>query len=167
MDRKKFKLTIELIPSTVWFSSLYNLYEQSGQSYKWRKIKDGLFAEEGRQCWICGDKGRRLEAHEFWKYDDKNHVQKLVAIHHLCDICHKIKHIGFWCHTDDGKEQLQTLGLTRDDLITHFCKVNNCSVQEFDKYQAKCFALWAERSMHEWKQDLGKYELSRITKDSA
>jgi len=158
---RKFKLTIELIPSTVWFSSIYKIYKKDNKLNKWRKIKKELFEKEGRKCWICGAENVRLEAHEFWEYDDKNHIQRLVAIHHLCGMCHKIKHIGFWCYTEDGRRQLEEEGLTRDDLIEHFCKVNNCSRKEFEEHEKEAFRIWRERSKYEWKQDFGKYDPNR------
>jgi len=65
MEEQKFKLTIELVPSTVWFSSIYQIYKRSNQLNKWRKIKKELFEKEGRKCWICGAENTRLEAHEF------------------------------------------------------------------------------------------------------
>lgn len=157
MSQEKFKLVIELVPSTVWFSSLHNMYMERGQRSKWKKIKKELFAKEGEQCWVCGGKGGRLEAHEFWKYDDKNHVQKLVSVHHLCDMCHRIKHIGFWCHTEEGREKLARLGVSREDLANHFCRVNNCSIEEFEEHEVEAFQLWEKRSKYEWVQDFGQY----------
>ena len=161
MRGRKFKLTIELIPSTAWFSSIYKIYKKYNKLNKWIKIKKELFEKEGRRCWICGAENVRLEAHEFWEYDDKNHIQRLVAIHHLCGMCHKIKHIGFWCYTEDGRRQLEKEGLTRDDLIEHFCKVNNCSRKEFEEHEKEAFRIWRERSKYEWKQDFGKYDPNR------
>ena len=102
-----------------------------------------------------------MEAHEFWEYDDKRHVQRLVAVHHLCDLCHKVKHIGFWCRTRDGKELLARLGLTREDLVRHFCRVNNCSREEFEEHEREAFRIWEERSRHRWKQDFGEYDPKR------
>jgi hypothetical protein len=107
---KQLKLTIELVPATVWFSSLYHYYKDNMQLNKWRKLKEELFKNEGLKCWICGKEGVRLEAHEFWEYDDVRHVQRLMAIHHLCDLCHKIKHIGYWCYTKEGRTQLAQEG---------------------------------------------------------
>jgi len=151
-------LTIELVPSTVWASSLYQIYRRKNQLGKWRKIKKQLLEKEGRRCWICGKMSTRLEAHEFWEYDDENHIQKLVAIHHLCPMCHKIKHIGFWCHTEEGRKQLENSGLTREDLIKHFCEVNNCSRREFEEHEEEAFGTWRQRSKYKWKQEFGKYD---------
>ena len=161
MEEQKFKLTIELVPSTVWFSSIYQIYKRNNQLNKWRKIKKELFEKEGRKCWICGAENTRLETHEFWEYDDKNHIQKLVAIHHLCSMCHKIKHIGFWCYTEDGRRQLKKEGLSREDLINHFCRVNNCSREDFEKQEMEAFKIWKERSKYGWKQDFGEYDPNR------
>lgn len=160
MQQKKLKLTIELVPSKVWFSSIHKIYKSHNKLSKWKKIKEELFEKEGRRCWICGKEGH-LEAHEFWEYDDINHIQKLTAIHHLCDMCHKIKHIGFWCHTEDGIKLLAKSGLSKEDLINHFCKVNKCSRKEFEKQEEEAFKIWRERSKHEWKQDFGIYDPNR------
>ena len=160
-DKAGLKLQIELVPSTVWFSSVYKLYKESNKLNEWRKIKDKLFEKEGYHCWICSKEGGRLEAHEFWEYNDKNHIQRLVAIHHLCGMCHKIKHIGLWCHTSDGIEQLKKSVLTKEDLIDHFCKVNNCSIEEFEVHETEAFRIWEERSRHEWKQDFGEYNTKK------
>ncbi len=156
-----FKLIIELVPSTVWFSSIYQIYKNRNQSSRWSKIKKEIFEKEGRRCWVCDKEYGRLEAHEFWEYDDENHIQKLAAIHHLCDMCHKIKHIGLWCYTEKGSKQLAKSGLTREDLINHFCKVNNCSRKQFEEHERRAFKIWGERSRYEWKQDFGKYDPDR------
>lgn len=161
MRQEKFKLVIELVPSTVWFSSIYQIYKNSNQQNKWRKIKEENFEKEGRRCWICRKEGTRLEAHEFWEYNDEDHIQKLISIHHLCGMCHKIKHIGFWCYTEDGRRQLARAGLTREDLINHFCKVNNCPMEEYEKHEGEAFEIWKKRSKYEWRQDFGKYDPNR------
>jgi hypothetical protein len=146
------KLTIELVPSTVWYSSLYRLLPKS----EWYDLKNKVFAEEGRRCYICGSE-EGLSLHEFWKYDDDKHIQKLSEFHHLCNLCHKIKHMGFWCYTIDGKAKLEQEGLCREDLIRHFCKVNGCTEKEFKEHEREAFKIWSERSLHQWKQDFGDY----------
>ena len=150
---KKFKLEIELVPSSVWYSSLYQLLPRN----VWYRIKQRLYAEEGRECYICGSREGRFSAHEFWQYDDGALIQRLVAVHHLCNLCHKIKHIGFWCHTADGRAKLKEEGLDRQDLIKHFSKLNNCTQKEFLEHEDKAFDIWSERSKHQWKQDFGEF----------
>lgn len=159
---KKLKLTIELVPSTVWYSSLYRLLPNN----MWRKLRKEIGEKEGWKCWICGSTTSPLELHEFWKYDEKKRVQKLVGMHLLCRLCHMIKHIGFWCYTKDGKEKLKKMGLSREDLIKHFCKVNGCSKEDFYRHEEEAFSIWEQRSKIEWKQDFGKYKryLSRLNK---
>jgi hypothetical protein len=124
---------------------------------EWRRIKRSIFEKEGRFCWICGAKDRRLEAHELWVYDDAKHVQKLAAIHHLCYLCHKIKHIGFWCHTEEGARRLERERLCNEDLIKHFCATNLCTSQDFENYEQEVFRIWYERSKYEWEQVFGEY----------
>lgn len=124
----------------------------------WNRIKSDIYQREGRQCYICGSKEGKLQAHEFWEYDDDEHIQKLKAIHHLCNYCHNIKHIGFWCYTERGKKLLASQDITRQDLINHFCKVNNCSEADFMKHEDEAFKIWSQRSSHEWTQDFGEYE---------
>lgn len=157
---KKFKLEIELVPATIWFSSIYQIYKKEGKLKEWQRIKKKIFEKEGKHCWICG-KSDRLEAHEFWKYEDKNHIQKLVTIHHLCDMCHKIKHIGFWRYTSDGIKLLEKLGLTKKKLINHFCEINNCSIKEFKAHEREALKIWGKRSKYKWKQDFGEYKIKQ------
>lgn len=157
-NRIPLKLTIELVPSTVWYSSIYQYYKKSNNLQQWHEIKKELYAKEGTHCWICKKTSKPLQAHEFWEYDDVNRIQKLSAIHHLCGFCHKIKHIGLWLHAFDGERMLKKERLTKQDIIDHFCDVNRCSEKEFQKHEDEAFILWKERSEHKWKQDFGKYD---------
>ena len=77
---KEFILTIDLVPRTVWFSSLYRLMPKE----KWKTLKRKIYEKEGRKCYICGSTRPPFELHEFWEYDDENHIQRLVGTHHLC-----------------------------------------------------------------------------------
>ena len=146
-------LEIELVPSTVWYSSLYRLLPRN----EWHRLKDKVYAKEERKCYICGSEQKPFSLHEFWEYDDDRHVQRLSQVHHLCNLCHKIKHIGFWCHTADGRTRLEQEGLGRDDLVEHFCTVNNRTREEFLEHEDKAFDVWRERSNYDWKQDFGAY----------
>lgn len=158
MITKKFKLRIELVPSTIWYSNIYSYYKNNNQVEKWHELKQYLFETEGNHCWICSKENTRLEAHEFWDYDDYKHVQKLVAVHHLCDLCHKVKHIGLWLHSADGDKMLIKQRMKKEDIINHFCKVNNCSVADFQKHEDEAFAQFGRRNEFQWKQNLGMYQ---------
>ncbi|MCL0052036.1 hypothetical protein M1M92_00870 [Peptococcaceae bacterium] len=79
-------------------------------------------------------------------------------------MCHRVKHIGFW-GTADGRKILEKIGLTEEDfkegLINHFCKVNNCTREDFKKHVEESFRIWSKRSKYEWKQDFGEYDPNR------
>ena len=156
-DKSLFKLKIDLVPSTVWNDSVHQILKNKNKLNKWKAIKKEIFEKEGKKCFICKQKSHRYEAHEFWDYNDENHIQTLISIHHLCAMCHRVKHIGFWAYSNEGIRILHSIGLTKDDLITHFCKVNECSVQDFIMHEEKSFRTWNERNKFEWKQDFGKY----------
>lgn len=142
-------LTIELVPTTAWNKSLF----KSIEAREWKKLKQYLFEKEEKKCWICGDTKNRLEAHEIWSYNQKEGIQKLEAIHHLCSMCHKIKHWGLWSMTDYGTETLRQSKITKSDLVSHFCKVNHCTEKEFKKEEAKALKIYRARNRIDWKQD--------------
>jgi len=72
-------------------------------------------------------------------------------------MCHRVKHIGFWAHSSEGKRILMSIGLSKEDLANHFCEVNGCAMDDFIKHEEQAFKIWNERSKIEWKQDFGKY----------
>ena len=153
-----FKLTIDLVPSTAWFKSLFNLLGTN----EWNKIKAQVYKKEGRKCYICGaEKGkgtlRTLYLHEYWEYDEETGVQRLVEFHHLCWWCHAIKHIGYWTSTPDGINKMKKMNISDEDLINHFCKVNDCEREDFIRYKKEAFEIFRRRSMINWKQDFDQY----------
>lgn len=92
-----------------------------------------------------------MNLHEIWKYDDFKHTQKLEGFILLCEMCHHVKHIGLaGILADEGR-------LDYNNVIRHFCKVNNCSEKEFEKHRKEAFEIWQNRSQQKWKQDFGKY----------
>ena len=142
------KLEIELVPSTVWYSSLYRLLPRE----VWDRIRNEIITSNGRKCQICGETEGTMNLHEIWKYDDKSHIQRLEGFILLCKMCHHVKHIGLaGILASEGK-------LNYDDVIEHFCKVNNCSKKDFEKHEKDAFEVWHNRSKHQWKQDFGKYK---------
>ena len=151
------KLTVELVPKPLWGLSLYAKLSRAA----WSALKKKVFAEEGKRCFICGYAGQRFYLHEFWDYDDKRRVQRLVSVHHLCDFCHKVKHIGRTLHTPDGERELEQQGLTREDIVAHFCAVNNCESSDFERYHDEVFKVWRERNRHKWSQDIPQEIITR------
>ncbi len=121
------KLRIELIPKTAWFSSLYHLIPRE----VWKSIRAERIKTAGAKCEICGSSVKPLYLHEIWKYDDEKHVQKLLRFQLLCRKCHWIKHIGLAKIKADRGE------LNYDELVKHFCKVNQCPKKQKPIYHGK------------------------------
>jgi len=123
------KLGIDLVPSTVWESSLYRLLPRR----VWGDIRNKIIKEHGRKCQICGETEGVMNLHEMWKYDD-------------------VKHIGLaGILASQGK-------LDYGKVVEHFCKVNKCTIKEFKKHEARAFEIWEKRSRSQWKQDFGNYK---------
>jgi hypothetical protein len=142
------KLTTELVPSTVWYSSLYRLLPRE----VWDRIRNEIITNHRRKCQICGETEGKMNLHEIWKYDDERHVQRLEGFILLCTVCHHVKHIGLaGILASEGK-------LDYNEVMEHFCKVNNCSEKEFEMHVDRAFEVWRKRSQHQWKQDFGKYK---------
>lgn len=141
------KLNIELVPSTVWNSSLYQLLPRN----IWNTIRDDHIERHGRKCQICDETRGVMNLHEIWNYDDTKHIQKLEGFILLCRMCHHVKHIGLaGILASQGK-------LDYNKVIEHFCEVNACSKKEFEVHKAEAFETWSIRSFYEWEQDFGEY----------
>ena len=140
-------LNIELVPSTVWESSLYRLLSKN----IWNKIRNEHIQKHGRKCQICGVTNGVMNLHEIWNYDDEKYIQKLEGFILLCRLCHHVKHIGLaGILASEGK-------LDYDEVVEHFCKVNKCTKKGFEKHVDTAFEIWEKRSKYQWKQDFGKY----------
>lgn len=90
-----------------------------------------------------------MHAHEEWIYDDARKTQTLDRIVALCENCHMIKHAGFSMHTAEGKSKYST-----EELISHFCRINGCTRQEFKQHEDEVFKKFDECSKYNWKLDL-------------
>lgn len=142
----KLKLTIELVPSTLWYDNLRKHISEG----EWDKIRKRTYAEYGYRCGICEAEGR-LNCHEKWIYNDKKKIQKLVGFIPLCDMCHHVKHIGLAGKlASEGK-------LDYEKVIERFMKVNNCGKKIFEKHRERAFDEWGKRSQHKWHVDLAEY----------
>ena len=145
-ENEKLKLTIELVPSTAWTENLRKYLSKKD----WDKIRKETYAKAGYRCEICGVEGR-MNCHEIWEYDDKNHIQKLLGFIALCSMCHHVKHIGFaGILAREGK-------LDYEKVVEHFMAVNNCDRRTFEEHRKRAFLIWEERSKYEWKIDLGDF----------
>lgn len=147
MTEQKLKLEIELVPVTVWQSSLYRLLPRK----VWNEVRNETIRERGRKCQICGETEGVISLHEIWRYDDEKYVQKLEGFILLCEMCHHVKHIFL------AGILSKTSNLNYDKVIEHFCKVNSCTRKYFEEHEAKAFKIWEKRSKHKWRQDFGKF----------
>jgi hypothetical protein len=148
----ELKLVMEIVPSQLHYKNPRTLMGD----IKWRELKNSIFAKEGRKCWICSSP-IQLELHEFFDYDERKKIQKLKAFHHLCKKCHIIKHPGFWFMTPKGRSELIKLNLSKGDIINHFCKVNGCSKEGYEKHEKESWDIFHKRNKIKWKQDFSEY----------
>lgn len=137
------KLTIELVPSTCWYSNVRS--EVSKED--WDKIKTQSYKKAGYRCEICGGKGDKwpVECHEIWHYNDKKKIQTLKGLISLCPSCHEVKHIG-----------LAGIKGRREIAMKHLAKVNDWDEETTEKYVKKAFEIYKERSNHQWTLDITK-----------
>jgi hypothetical protein len=144
-EREKRLLTVELVPSTCWFSNVRS--EVSKED--WDRLRTATYKKAGYRCEICGGRGRRwpVEAHEIWHYDDATHTQTLLGLQSLCPDCHQVKHIG-----------LSEARGRRDEALRHLARVNGWSIEDAEMYVEVQFEVWSRRSQHRWKLDISWLE---------
>jgi len=141
----KKELTIELIPS----STFYNNARNNISEIIWNKIRIQCYKKAKYKCEICGETGieqsyeHKLECHEIWMFDDKEHIQRLIGLTCLCVLCHKVKHFGL--SKLNGEEKI---------AIEHLMKVNNITKDQANFIISRAFNQWKKRSEHEWKLDI-------------
>ncbi len=134
-------LTVELVPSTCWFSNLRSELSKD----QWDQLRRPIFKRAGNRCEVCGGKGTHhpVECHEVWQYNDEQHIQRLVGLVALCPACHEAKHMGFASSTGRG-------GQAR----AHLARMNGWSMDDVELYLEAQFEQWSRRSQHEWSLDL-------------
>lgn len=141
------KLTIELVPSTSWYSNVRS--NVSGK--EWDRLRRNSYKKANYKCEICGESGvdqgfnHPVECHEIWEYDDIFNEQILIDLISLCPLCHKTKHIGL--AMNNGEE---------DVVLEHMIKVNNISYEESYKKVIEAFDVWKERNKKDWKINIEK-----------
>ncbi len=142
------KLTIELVPSTAWYSNV----RSNVTTTEWDVLRKECYKKAGYKCEVCAGKGPNhpVECHEIWEYDDDACTQTLEGLIALCPDCHSTKHFGF--ARVSGKEKEAKL---------HLMKVNDLTEEQADKYIEEVFMIWEQRSKYDWTLDisfLNKYE---------
>jgi hypothetical protein len=153
MGSEQRKLTIELVPTSCWYSNMRTLVPRK----VWDSIRKETYTHYNHACGICGSTQGRLNCHEIWVYDDDQHMQSLDGFIALCDLCHHCKHLGFaGILASRGQLDMQV-------VIDHYCKVNGCSLTDFKEDERSAFELWSYRSEFPWDTDLGEYALYLTT----
>jgi hypothetical protein len=134
-------LTVELVPSTCWFSNLRSELTRE----EWDDLRRPVFERAGNRCEVCGQRGiaHPVECHEVWEYDDERHVQRLAGLVALCPACHEAKHMGYAASTGRGAR-----------ARAHLARVNGWSMDDVELYLDAQFEQWSRRSQHEWTLDL-------------
>lgn len=140
------KLTIELVPSTCWFSNVRSQVPKK----EWDRLRTESYKRAKYKCEVCGGSGKNqgyrhaLECHEIWSYDDETKTQKLDGLISLCPRCHQVKHIGRT--TIIGKQHV---------AFKHLEEVNGWNHKEVVDYVAESFIIHRWRSNWEWTLDIG------------
>jgi len=120
------------------------------QTADWDKISQEVIKKADNVCEICGSE-QKVVCHEVWQYDDKQNIQKLVRFQAICRMCYAVKHFGI-------SQVLAMKGyLNLNEVIKHFCQVNDVSWDDFNKHKEKEFARHRERSGKKWRTDFGKW----------
>lgn len=136
------KLSIELVPSTCWYSNVRSNVSMD----TWNRLQRATFDAAGHVCEICngtGD-GHLVEAHEIWRYDDHRMVQHLERLISLCPRCHEVKHMGLAIETGHTKRALAWLAA-----------VNEITPADALAYVTRAFDIHAIRSRYQWQLDIG------------
>jgi hypothetical protein len=141
----KIKLTIELVPSTSFYTNVRTILPTK----EWDRLRKTSYANAKFKCEICKgsglDQGYRhaLECHEIWEYkaDGTQYLKGLIS---LCVKCHQVKHIGRTIAIGKKKEAYE-----------HIAKVNKWKKEDVEKYIGFCFQEHKERSKIKWKLNVG------------
>jgi len=139
------KLTIELIPKTLFYSNVRTLLPKK----YWDLIRNESYEKANHRCEICGDTGKNqgykhdVECHEIWEYDDENHSQTLIGLISLCPTCHQVKHIG------------RAIAIGKQEIcFQQLAKINKWTPQQVLEHVTEAFEQHKERSKHQWTLDL-------------
>ncbi len=134
------KLSVELVPSTSHGANLRSVIT----SQEWKQVSAWCAHEANHVCQVCGgkSKGRNLDCHEKWHYDEETGTQTLIGLVGLCVSCHLVKHFGY--AQVSGKEEF---------ALFHLCKINKWNTYQARDYLEHCFKRFQRRSKIKWKLD--------------
>ena len=135
-------MTIELVPSTSWYTNLRSILSRK----EWDAIRNKCYAEANHKCEICGA-DNKIECHEKWQYNDELKTQTLIGLIALCPTCHMVKHAG------------RTIAIGKEYVVLRqLMKINNMTKAESINYIDEQFKVWNIRSNYDWEQDISYIE---------
>jgi 5-methylcytosine-specific restriction endonuclease McrA len=141
----KPKLTVELVPSTSFYTNVRSILPTS----EWDRLRKASYKKAKFKCQICKESGldqgfrHALECHEIWEYK-KDGTQLLKGLISLCPKCHQVKHIG------------RTIAIgKKKQAYAHIAKVNKWDKAMVEAYIGSCFQEHKERSKIKWKLNIG------------
>ncbi len=146
---EQYKLTIELVPKTSWYTNVRSNVSKE----QWDIIRKKSYELANHKCEICGDTGKNqgykhnVECHEIWEYNELTRTQKLTDLIALCPICHKCKHPG-----------LAQINGELPIVINQLMKINNLTENQAKMFIASAFVTWSERSSYQWTLDISYIE---------
>lgn len=134
-------LTVELVPSTCWFSNVRDHVPKT----VWDFLRRTTYQRANYTCLSCGGKGNQwpVECHEIWHYDEQQQIQTLEGLTALCPSCHQVKHFG-----------LATVIGCADQASAHLSYVNNWSAEQTNSYLQTVWDIWKRRSCLGWSLNL-------------
>lgn len=137
-------LFVDLIPNTCWFTNVRSCVAEKD----WERLRRMIVSRAGERCEVCGAardsaRGRWLEAHERWTYDESTHVQRLARLICLCTDCHTATHYGL----------AGIRGLT-EQARRHLMDVTGMTTEQVADHIDDAFAVWHERCKYGWELDL-------------
>jgi hypothetical protein len=128
--------------------------------YRWGKLRRVTLQQRGLRCETCGKtetETKRIFVHEEWVYetDTDPAVARLVGLKLGCWFCHMVERFGAVTNMVRSGE---LFARAIDDVITHFCRLNQVERAVFDVHLADAKAEWFRLSRLNWRVDLGEFE---------
>lgn len=149
-------LRIQAVPRPLWRQ---NLRAALGD-HEWRKLRQRLLAERGRDCETCGvsvPPDARIHAHEEWAYDTSAvpAVARIVRIAFICVLCHGCEH---FMRLSAVARHDASAAAALPRVVRHWCNVNTRRSHDFEKHLAEAAKEWLRMSALRWAPvDFGPY----------
>jgi len=145
------KLSANLVPLSLWGFNARNMPKED-----WSKIKIQARKESKYHCVLCKkdmcENLYDLHTHEFWEYDEENHVATIIKIGTVCIDCHDIIHLGRTFAVNKGEKGMEKI----QKLNKHFITVNGLSPSPNALQEERTRAMrdWRRRNLIKWTQNL-------------